>query len=417
MAFAITNVRIFDGEYLLHEKGHLVVKDGKIAEISPLPAPSSSVIECIDGSGCTLLPGLIDTHIHSTETTLAQEQSIVFGITTVLCMHNEPEKIALFKKEAANRKNIADIKATGLGAVVEGGWPAPVILSFADTPEIRAKLAKWPKVQGPEGAEQWVLNSIAKGSDYIKLFQESGGAFGRQLPVPTEETQKALVQAAHKHGMLAVGHIHTLNDALILLRAGVDGLTHTFIDVPPTPEVVSLAKQNNTFLVPTLATMASQAGKSIDDAVRFMKESGKEDLLDQKTKAKQACCYGMGSKESNFEYAVESVRQFRQAGLDVVCGSDAVEHSLGVALGLSFHHELSLFVEKCGFSPAEALRSATALAAKRFRLDDRGRLAPGLLADLLLVKGDPTSNIRHTLDIQGIWREGVRFSGEKSTNG
>eukprot|EP00026_Physarum_polycephalum_P007763 Phypoly_transcript_07829.p1 GENE.Phypoly_transcript_07829~~Phypoly_transcript_07829.p1 ORF type:complete len:421 (+),score=63.39 Phypoly_transcript_07829:166-1428(+) len=419
MSFAITNVRIFDGDRFLYERGHILVQDGLIAEVSPLPSPSPQPpsLECIDGDGCTLLPGLIDAHVHAFSTTAAQEQSIAFGITTILDLHNEPENNVFLKKEAARRKDIADIRSSGLGASVEGGWPATMLLKLLG-PQMKEatlqKLATYPKVKDPADAEAWVVNSIAAGSDYIKLFHESGGAFAEPIPVPTPETQKALIEAAHKHGIIAVCHIHTLADSVLLFELGVDGLTHTFIDRPPTPEVISLAKRTGAFVIPTLATMASQVGAHSEEAIRFMKESGKEDFLDSHTKEKQHHCYGLGTKECKFEYALESVRQYHQAGVDILCGSDAMVLSPGVALGLSVHHELSIFVEKCGFTPSEALRSATALVAKRFRLNDRGRLEKGLLADLLLVRGDPTKKIQDLLAIEGIWRGGVRVSRVKA---
>jgi imidazolonepropionase-like amidohydrolase len=70
------------------------------------------------------------------------------------------------------------------------------------------------------------------------------------------------------------------------------------------------------------------------------------------------------------------------------------------------HQELYLFVHKAGMTPEEALRSATSLNAKCFRFDDRGRLAEGLNADLLLVEGNPLENIDDTLNIRGVWRDG-----------
>jgi len=70
------------------------------------------------------------------------------------------------------------------------------------------------------------------------------------------------------------------------------------------------------------------------------------------------------------------------------------------------HHELYLFVHKIGMTPAEALRSATSLTAKRFKFEDRGRLAEGLNADLLLVEGNPLEDIGATLNIRGVWRDG-----------
>jgi imidazolonepropionase-like amidohydrolase len=70
------------------------------------------------------------------------------------------------------------------------------------------------------------------------------------------------------------------------------------------------------------------------------------------------------------------------------------------------HHELYLFVHKIGMTPREALRSATCVIADRFRFSDRGRLAEGLNADLLVVEGNPLEDIDATLNIRGVWRDG-----------
>jgi imidazolonepropionase-like amidohydrolase len=87
-------------------------------------------------------------------------------------------------------------------------------------------------------------------------------------------------------------------------------------------------------------------------------------------------------------------------------GSDSAGPAKGTAFGLSMHQELHLFVHKVGMTPAEALRSATSLVAKRFRFEDRGRLVEGLNADLLLVEGNPLEDIDATLNIRGVWRDG-----------
>ena len=93
-------------------------------------------------------------------------------------------------------------------------------------------------------------------------------------------------------------------------------------------------------------------------------------------------------------------------------GTDAATGLLGTAMGLSLHQELSLYVYRCGLTPSEALRSATSTTARRFKFDDRGRLAKGLRADVLMVRGDPTTDISRTLDIGGIWRGGVALNTE-----
>lgn len=92
--------------------------------------------------------------------------------------------------------------------------------------------------------------------------------------------------------------------------------------------------------------------------------------------------------------------------LTVRSGSDSAGPAVGTSFGLSMHHELYLFVHKVGMTPEEALRSATSVIAKRFKFTDRGRLAGGLNADMLLVEGNPLEDIDATLNIRGVWRDG-----------
>lgn len=91
-------------------------------------------------------------------------------------------------------------------------------------------------------------------------------------------------------------------------------------------------------------------------------------------------------------------------------GTDAATGLPGTAIGLSLHQELCLYVERCGLTPLQALRSATSVTARRFGLEDRGKLTKGKRADLLMVKGNPTVEIGCTLDIKGVWRSGISTS-------
>ena len=106
-----------------------------------------------------------------------------------------------------------------------------------------------------------------------------------------------------------------------------------------------------------------------------------------------------------------SVAVLHQAGVDILAGTDVTMPDPkfgGLAHGASLHHELQLLVA-AGLTPIEALRAATSTPARRFGLNDRGRIAPCARADLLLVQGDPTHNIADTLSIQAIWRRGVNL--------
>jgi imidazolonepropionase-like amidohydrolase len=89
-------------------------------------------------------------------------------------------------------------------------------------------------------------------------------------------------------------------------------------------------------------------------------------------------------------------------------GTDSSEHLVGTRAGASVLHELWLYVNRCGFTPTEALASATSKIAERFKLKDRGMIQVGRRADLVLVKGNPTESIDSLYDIVGVWRNGER---------
>jgi imidazolonepropionase-like amidohydrolase len=118
--------------------------------------------------------------------------------------------------------------------------------------------------------------------------------------------------------------------------------------------------------------------------------------------------------QGNLDDVFDTVVALNEAGVDIMAGTDVSEPLPilgGLAHGASLHHELQLLVA-AGLTPVEALRAATATPARRFRLTDRGRIAPGARADLLLIEGDPITNISDTLSIRGIWRRGVRYATE-----
>jgi len=101
--------------------------------------------------------------------------------------------------------------------------------------------------------------------------------------------------------------------------------------------------------------------------------------------------------------APASVRSLHERGVTLLAGSDA--GTLGVAHGATLHDELRLLVE-AGLTPSDALAAATSNPARVFTLPDRGRIIVGALADLVLVNGDPTTDIAATRNIAGVWRGG-----------
>jgi len=137
--YMIQNVRLFDGKALVPEQCTICISDGKISYVGPASATQShdnAVI--ISGSGCTLLPGLIDAHTHVFRSLEALEQCVPMGVTTVLDMHNEPDNVDYLKEECRKSNTLPDILSAYYAATVAEGWPRAIVRRHNHEPEVRA---------------------------------------------------------------------------------------------------------------------------------------------------------------------------------------------------------------------------------------------------------------------------------------
>lgn len=221
-----------------------------------------------------------------------------------------------------------------------------------------------PTIHSPEEAQAFVDARIAEGSEFIKIVLDDRSAFGFQRPTLSKSTLNAVV-AAHQRGKLAVVHIATKKDVIDALEAGADGLQHIYAGEPDLDLSRRIAK-SKAFVTPTLSVV--------------------------KTHSPQALAV---------------VRQLKAAGIVIHAGTDVPNE--GLVPGASLHDELALLVQ-AGLTPVEALAAATARPADAFNLRDRGRIRKGLRADLVLVDGDPTNDIRTTRSIVDIWQRGLEFT-------
>ena len=146
-SFLLRDVRIFTGESVV-DQGYLLVEDGKVKSIGPMsniPKPESST-KVYSKPGHTLLPGLIDCHIHADRADPeALPQALRFGVTTVCEMQNELPNVLKLKKQT-QEPDTAAYKTAGQAATIENGWPIPVITAHDKSPETLADIAKWPKL-------------------------------------------------------------------------------------------------------------------------------------------------------------------------------------------------------------------------------------------------------------------------------
>jgi imidazolonepropionase-like amidohydrolase len=392
----VRDTRVFDGEQVL-PRTSVLVRDGHVAAVGQgLMAPPGA--DLIDGAGGTLLPGLIDAHAHVRGLGLRDE--IVFGVTTVLDMNTEVDWAAAQRAEQRDAESTgraldrADLFSAGTLATAPGGhgteWgPVPTVASAAEAPA-------------------FIQARLAEGSDFIKIVYDDNRSFGSRIPTLDRDTLKALIAASRAAGKLSVVHVGSVAGARDAIEAGADGLAHLSPEAVLDPEVVRLARQRGTFVVPTLSLNESlcgvRTGASLlqdDHLLPFLREYAHRTLGD--------CFHLRPPRPLDFAFVLASVSRLRDAGVPILAGTDAPNP--GTAHGVSLHRELELLV-RAGLSPVEALRAATSAPARAFRLADRGRIAVGLRADLLLVDGDPTTNILATRAIRRVWKLGQAVDRE-----
>jgi imidazolonepropionase-like amidohydrolase len=396
---AITNVRIFDGENLLDD--NIVRIEGSVIKSIGGEIPDGAT--SIDGGGGTLMPGLIDSHTHTDMDGL--KDALKFGVTTELEMNGSWTKSQ--RKKIATHNDIADVRSPEQALTAPGGHPTQYMENMSNL--LIRWFFKYPTVSTPDEATKFVDKQIKKGADYIKIIIEEGTVVGNPgLNELDDETIAAIVETAHAHDKMAIAHITTAVDAKRAVDAGVDGLAHMFFDEPQTPELIDELAASGMFVVPTLVTASSAFGNSGAELAADERVSSRLDKKWLDSLSGTMNVYPQGNLDDVFA----GVKALYDAGVDILAGSDVsepVEGLGGLAHGASLHHELRLLVA-AGFSPTEALRAATSVPARRFGLDDRGRIAPGLCADLLLVDGDPLTDIDDTLNIRAVWHRGAELA-------
>lgn len=387
-AILFRGVRVFDGLRVIPATD-VLVQSGLIAGVTAGQKPPAGA-EVIDGSGKTLLPGFIDAHTHVFRGSLGE--AIVFGVTTELDMFMDVTYLRDVKAREARGSvtGAADLRSAGTLVTAPGGHGTEYGM-------------KIPTLAAPESAQAFVDARIAEGSDYIKIVYDDGKTYAMSIPTLDLATLKATIDAAHRRGRIAVVHIGSQQGAREAIDAGADGLAHLFVDSPPAADFAADARRHGAFVIPTLSVNESvtgvASGARLPDDPRlapYLAPAAVSNLRRSFSK-RDALRPGLG-------YAEATVHRLDSLAVPILAGTDAPNP--GTAHGVSLHRELELLVAS-GLTPAAALAAATATPARIFKLEDRGRIAAGLRADLVLVNGDPTRDILATRDIVGVWKRGL----------
>ena len=312
-------------------------------------------------------------------------------MTTELDQFSDWHALAEARKQRASlaKTDQADLWSAGTLVTAPGGHGT----EYGPIPTLTASAA----------AQAFVDARLQENSDWIKIVRDDFTAYDPKVHLPTlsADMVKATIAAAHARHKIAVIHIIKREDAREAIADGVDGLAHIFADAPADSAIVQLALRKKIFVIPTLTVTSTIAGDAhgerlrADPALAPMLSSDQKDMLGRAFP---------GGKHPHFlSNALTSVRMLHAAGVPILAGTDA--GNPGTAHGASIHEELALLVQ-AGLTPTQALNAATEAPARAFGLADRGRIAPGLRADLLLVVGDPTHDILATRKIAVVWKNG-----------
>jgi imidazolonepropionase-like amidohydrolase len=407
---AIRHARLFDPETRTIQPDTTVIVSGNriqaVGKDSEVTVPSG--VEVVDAQGKMLLPGLWDMHVHLGESDGLF--NLACGVTTVRDLANDVDQLQDMRKRWDSG---------------EGIGPRVLMAGFMDGPGPYAGPTK-VLVSNEQQALEWVDRYAKLGYVQIKLYS----SLDPKLVPP-------IVKRAHELGLRVSGHIPNGMSAEQAVRAGFDEIQHVnflelnFLDPkidtrtparfsevakhaaeldlnsPRVKSFIALLKERGTVSDPTLGAFEGL----------FIGEAGKVDpslapVADRLPPQVQRSLYSGGLNppeedqkqryRDSYRAMQNLVKAMHDAGITIVAGTDG-------AAGFNLHRELELYVDS-GIPAPEVLRIATLGAARVMKRDqDLGSIAPGKLADMVLVDGDPTARISDVRRVVLTIKDGITY--------
>ncbi|MCI2422325.1 amidohydrolase family protein [Saccharopolyspora sp. K220] len=375
------NVRIFDSTGADPYPGDVLVENNRIAAVGMVDPAEAERARVIEGRGRTLMSGLCDAHTHFTWNNSADldglgampvEEHLLFAIESARMFLDSGYTMCL---GAASAKMRLDVVCRNV--INEGRFPGPRYL--ANGPEIAVTGGALVKgitlfADGPEGMRKAVRELIDVGVDQIKLSMTGEEITGTQRAEDTyfsDEEVAAAVAEAHRRGKRVCAHARSAESVKMCLRHGVDIIYHaSFTDA----EGMDMLEANKdwVFVAPAINWLIATLYEA--ESFGFPQEAAE----------------AVGYKRE-LEIATEALSEMHRRGIKVLPGGD---YGFAWTPHGTYARDLQHFVERLGFTPMEALLSATALGGEiMLQPDELGKVQPGYLADLLLVDGDPLADI------------------------
>jgi len=378
--------------------------------------PGTSIIEC---TSMSVLPGLISDHSHlgqvdgitarssnmTRENILRQlVQYEAYGVTTVMSLGLNLDVFYELQPQVHDASLPgADMFGADRGFGALQGAP-PGGMGISDEQVYRPAT--------PDAARAAVREAAQRHPTLLKLWLDD---FHGTLPAKmSPEVYAAIIDEAHRLNLRVAAHVYYLEDAKQLVRAGIDVLAHGIRDRPVDSDFIRMLKERGVWYIPTL---------NLDETFYLFAE--RPELLKQPivSHALQPALAAQLSdpvwrqtalsdhqkievENEALRINMQNLKALYDAGVKIGFGTDSGATPLRVA-GFAEHRETQLLVA-AGLSPLQTITLATKNAAGLLLLDDRGLIAPGKQADLLLVRGNPSRDIADLDAVQAVWRHGQR---------
>lgn len=402
--FTLTNARIIDGTGTPTTTGTISVKNGIIQEVTSQIVATSNDARVIDVQGATVMPGLIDGHVHLLANAGAKSENIHLwnvltfieeqtlhaaanaikalqaGVTTVRDLAGSRPEIAV--------KHVMDAHIFPGARVVSAGFVGMTAGHGDMFCPVNIDKRIWTTADGPDECRKLVRQYARDGSDLIKICTSGGvlsvGDKSGWRNFTVEETN-VIVDEAHALGMRVAAHAHSRAGIKQALDAGVDTIEHgSSLD----EELIQQMVDQGTWLCPTLSIS------------QYMISSGRERGIPEESLEKA---------EEMRDSRLSSVRSAYEAGVRIFMGTDSCNT---MAFG-NHAWELELMVEQLGMTPAEAITASTSAAAEALDIGHlTGSLQLGKAADLLVVNGNPEEDItilQNANNFRAVIREGISY--------
>lgn len=403
----LRSARLLDvdsGTYV--EPGDLLIQGGRIVDVAPTSVPSDAVV--IDVGDLTLLPGLMDMEVNlllggpdhrsplnpvQDDPALRTLRAVANARRTLRAGFTTVRNLGLFVQTGGLLLDVALMKAIDLGwidgprvvpaghAITPTGGHLDPTMFQAFAPHIMALTVEEGIANGISEVRKAVRYQIKHGAKVIKVCA-SGGVMSHTGPAGaqqySDEELAAIADEAHRAGLKVAAHAHGDDGIRAAIEAGFDCIEHGSL---MSDETLDLFIERGTFLV---ATTYLADGMDVSHAAPELQAKAAE----------------------VFPRAKETIRKAIERGAKIACGTDApaIPHGQNAK-------ELIALVDR-GMSPLQAIRAATTVSAELIDADDRGRLAPGLFADVIGVPGDPLADIGVTEQVRFVMKGGEVYRND-----